>query len=196
MQGADPYEFAEPVDILPQLGKACIVVGDESTPFWECFDSKKWNVRKGALDKVRDLARAPRLAPGDYGELAREMKKVLAKDANINCATAAADAAGALASGLRRDFAGPARQLCPAILERFKEKNSLMSRAADEALRAMAAHCYALADVADDLAAALAHKNPKGGAGVMCCFSPACTLCPVLYCTPLRRCQRPETLWC
>lgn len=37
-----------------------------------------------------------------------------------------------------------------------------MSKASEEALRALAAHCFTLADVADDVAAALDHKNPKG----------------------------------
>jgi cytoskeleton-associated protein 5 len=160
-QGADAYEFAEPVDILSQLSKGPVVVGDDSAPFWDCFASKKWNMRRGALDRVRALAAAPRLAPGDYGEVARELKKVLAKDANVTCAAAAADAAAALAGGLRREFAAAARQLCPAVLERFREKNSIMSKAADEALRAMATHCYSLGEVVDEYVAALAHKNPK-----------------------------------
>lgn len=147
---------------MPQLNKAMITVGDDSTPFWDCFESKKWNMRKGALDKVKDLARTPRLACGDYGDLCRELKKVLAKDANINCAASAAEAAGALALGLRRDFNAQARQLCPAVMERFKEKNTSMGKAADETLRTMARYCYTLSEVADDIAAALGHKNPKG----------------------------------
>ena len=139
-----------------------VTVGDDPpVPFWDCFESKKWNLRKGALDRLRDAARAPRLAPGDYGDVARELKKVLAKDANITCATAAAEAVGALAAGLRREFSAQARTLCPAVLERFKDKNIMMSKAGEDALRAMATHCYSLADVADDLAAAMEHKNPK-----------------------------------
>ena len=171
-QGADPYDFATPKEILASLAAVKVTIGDDPpVPFWECFESKKWNLRKGALDRLRDAARAPRLAPGDYGDVARELKKVLAKDANITCATAAAEAVGALAAGLRREFSGPARMLCPAVLERFKDKNIMMSKAGEEALRAMATHCYSLADVADDLAAAMEHKNPKsegvweGGAG-------------------------------
>ena len=159
----DPYDFSDPVDILGGLSKSIVIVGDDSTPFWDCFTSKKWNVRKGALDKVKEAARrAPKLALGDYNPICSEVKKVLAKDANITCATSAAEVVGALAQGLRRDFGGQARQLCPAVLERFKEKNTIMSKAADDALRTMAKHCYALTDVADDLAAAMSHKNPKG----------------------------------
>jgi hypothetical protein len=163
----DPYDFSDPVDIFTPLHKTLVVVGDDSTPFWDCFESKKWNIRKGALDKVKELARSnPRLSSGEssssLNDLTREMKKILMKDANINCAASAAEVVGALALGLRRDFSNQARQLCPAVLERFKEKNTIMSKAADEALRTMATHCYGLGDVVDDIATALAHKNPKG----------------------------------
>lgn len=37
-----------------------------------------------------------------------------------------------------------------------------MSKAAEESLRVLAQHCFTLADVAEDVAAALDHKNPKG----------------------------------
>lgn len=50
-----------------------------------------------------------RLAEGDYGAVVRELKKVLAKDANITCATAAAEVAGALGSGLRSGFSSAAK---------------------------------------------------------------------------------------
>ena len=63
-QEGDPYDFAEPLDILPGLSKEALTVGDDRVPFWECFESKKWNVRKAALDRVKELARAPRCAPG------------------------------------------------------------------------------------------------------------------------------------
>ena len=50
----------------------------------------------------------------------------------------------------------------PAILERFKEKNIVMSKAAEESLRTLFEHCVGVVDCADDLVAALEHKNPKG----------------------------------
>lgn len=54
------------------------------------------------------------------------------------------------------------QHLCQPMLERFKEKNIVMSKAAEDGLRTLAAHCFTLADVAEEVAAALAHKNPKG----------------------------------
>ncbi len=54
------------------------------------------------------------------------------------------------------------QSLCAPILERFKEKNIVMSKAAEESLRTLAKYCFTLADVTEDVAAALDHKNPKG----------------------------------
>ena len=159
----DAYDFSDPVDIMGPLGKEKVVVGDDSVAFWECFESKKWNIRRAALDKIRDAAKKnPRLSgTADYNGIVAEMKKILAKDANINCAAGAAEAAGALAKGLRKDFSSQARTLCPVLLERLKEKNIVMSKAADEALHSLSKYCYSVADVAEDLATAMAHKNPK-----------------------------------
>ena len=160
---ADPYDFATPVNPIAPLAKETLTVGDDRVAFWDCFESKKWNVRKSALEHFKGAARGPRLEAGaDYGPLLRELKKILAKDANVTCAAAAAECAALLASGLRGAFAQGAKSLCPAVLERLKEKNIVMSRAADEALRAMGTHCYSVADVADDLLTGLQHKNPKG----------------------------------
>ncbi len=52
LQDADPYDFSDPVDVVGQVTKVPVVVGDDSIAFWACFESKKWNVRKAALDKV------------------------------------------------------------------------------------------------------------------------------------------------
>lgn len=161
-QEGDAYEFATPVDILGALGKAqCQVDDDPPVGFWDALEHKKWGLRKAALEKVKELGRTPRLAPGDYGELVRAMKKILQKDSIIPVAVAAAEAAATLASGLRDAFSSHAKSLCPALLERFKEKNIVMSKAVEESLRTLAKHCFTLADVTDDVAAALDHKNPK-----------------------------------
>ena len=61
MQGMDAYEFAEPANILPELGKE----------FWEMLAAKKWSERRDALAKLRTLASAPKLASGDYGDVNR-----------------------------------------------------------------------------------------------------------------------------
>ncbi|KAL4854812.1 hypothetical protein ACK3TF_004509 [Chlorella vulgaris] len=159
---SDVFEFATPVDILGPLSKAqCAVDDDPPVPFWDALDAKKWGLRKAALEKVKELGATPRLATGDYGDLVRALKKVLQKDSIVPVAVAAADVAAVLASGLRDSFSSHAKSLCPAILERFKEKNIVMSKAAEESLRMLALHCFTLLDVAEEVAAALDHKNPK-----------------------------------
>jgi cytoskeleton-associated protein 5 len=170
-EDVDPYEFAEPKDVMTSLHKTKvkIVGGDgesqEDVLFWDCFESKKWNVRKSAVEMLCDvLTRAVRLDPScqqEYSSVVRELKKILAKDANIHCAAGAAMAGEALAKGLRRDFSGLAKQMCPDILQRFKEKNPVMCQAADSCLQTFGTYCYSLKDVSDDIAHALKHKNPK-----------------------------------
>ena len=163
----DPYEFAEPANVMPSLQKAKIKVDPdaEAVPFWDCFGSKKWNVRKAALEMVRDAAlRAVRLDPAErnsYASLVREFKVILAKDANIHCAATAAMASEAMANALRSDFAGNAKLLCPDLLRRFKEKNPVMSKAAESCLQTFAVYCYSLKDVSEEITAALSVKNPK-----------------------------------
>lgn len=51
--------------------------------------------------------------------------------------------------------------LLTVLLEKFKDKAAVVNKAATEALQSMARYCFALADVAEDIAAALAHQNPK-----------------------------------
>lgn len=74
-QGMDPYEFAEPVDVTKQLDKA----------FWEGLGEAKWQLRRDSLKRLRDVCAATRLAPGDFGDLMRELKKICIKDSNVVC---------------------------------------------------------------------------------------------------------------
>ena len=74
-QGMDAYEFAEPVEVAKQLDKA----------FWEGLSAAKWQDRRDALQRLRGITASPRLAPGDFGDVLREMKKILAKDSNVVC---------------------------------------------------------------------------------------------------------------
>jgi hypothetical protein len=69
----DSYEFAEPRNIIPELKK----------DFWEGIESAKWSERKAACTTLKELASYPRLASGDYGDVNRELKKIISKDSNI-----------------------------------------------------------------------------------------------------------------
>lgn len=62
----DPYDLADPVEILSKLPK----------DFYEKVEEKKWQERKEALDAVEALVKTPKLENGDYGDLVRALKKV------------------------------------------------------------------------------------------------------------------------
>lgn len=66
-QDIDPYDLAEPVEVLSKLPK----------DFYECVEAKKWQERKDALEAVELMTRTPKLETGDYGDLIRALKKVL-----------------------------------------------------------------------------------------------------------------------
>ncbi|KAK9814323.1 hypothetical protein WJX72_004049 [[Myrmecia] bisecta] len=148
---ADAYDFSDPVNILGELK------GD----FYEALQAKKWTERRDALLRFKALAKAPKLASGDYGDVMRELRKIIVKDSNVVCVAEAINCCGALAKGLRKEYANTARSLCPVLLDKFTEKKTNVCTACAEALTLMQRHCFGLADVADELGAALDHKNPK-----------------------------------
>lgn len=65
----DPYELADPVEILSKLPK----------DFYEKIEAKKWQERKECLEAVEALIKFPKLENGDYGDLVRALKKVRSK---------------------------------------------------------------------------------------------------------------------
>ena len=155
----DAYELADPESILDKLEKQ---PKDKETPkFWDAVNSAKWKERLDAVTRLKELADAPRLASGDYGDVARALKKIVTKDANIACVGEACAAAGALAKGLRKEWTREAKVLLPGMLDKLKDKNSSVVQKNQDALLEFSKHCFSLADVADDILAALAHKMPK-----------------------------------
>lgn len=164
----------EPEDILTKLGKR----DGEKAPFLQAASSEKWKgvfpqsstgaaalsrsrilaERLAAFTDLRELAAAPRLAPGNYGEITSTIKRVLMKDANVAVVTEAACAAAALSVGLRREYRSDARILTAPLLEKFKEKNTGVIRAVHSALSAFSAHSYALTGAC--IAACHAHVSP------------------------------------
>ncbi|WIA20537.1 hypothetical protein OEZ85_004931 [Tetradesmus obliquus] len=147
----DSYEFAEPRDIIPELKK----------DFWDGIVSAKWSERKAACTTLKELAAYPRLAPGDFGDVNRELKKIISKDSNIQVVAEAMNSIAAICKSLRKDYRGACMTFCPVILEKFKDKAAVVGKAAAEALDAMSRYSISLVDVAEDIAVALAHQNPK-----------------------------------
>lgn len=64
---ADPYDISDPFPVLPALGKE----------FWDGLESKKWGERKASLTSLKEAALHPHLASGDFGDVNRELRKVI-----------------------------------------------------------------------------------------------------------------------
>lgn len=94
-EAIDPYELMTPVEILSKIPK----------DYWDKIEAKKWQERKEALEAVQKLLENPCLEKGEYGDLMRTLRKVIAKDTNVMLVTIAAKCIHGLASGLRKKFA-------------------------------------------------------------------------------------------
>lgn len=113
------------------------------------------------MDTLVNLLNTPRLKPDDYRELAKTLKTVILKDANIGVVTKAIQASGLLTKGLRQDFAAEAKSLVPALLSKFKEKKASVVAAINETLDLMTNTCFTIADIAEDITAATDDKVPQ-----------------------------------
>lgn len=150
-QEIDEYELVDPVDILTPL---------EKSGFWNGVKATKWSERKDAVAELTKLASTRRIAPGDFSEICRTLKKLIT-DVNIAVAVEAVQALGNLASGLRTNFSASSRFVLPVLLEKLKEKKPTMTEALSNTLQAMhKAGCLTLADIVEDVKAAVKNKVP------------------------------------
>ncbi|KAG5622631.1 hypothetical protein H5410_007849 [Solanum commersonii] len=139
-QEIDEYDLVDPVDILTPL---------EKTGFWEGVKATKWSERKEAVAELTKLASTKKIAPGDFAEICRTLKKLIT-DVNIAVAVEAIQAIGNLARGLRTHFSGSSRFLLPILLEKLKEKKPTLTDALTQTLQAMhKSGCLNLADIVE-----------------------------------------------
>ncbi|XP_015878689.2 protein MOR1 isoform X2 [Ziziphus jujuba] len=150
-QEIDEYELIDPVDILTPL---------EKTGFWDGVKATKWSERKEAVAELTKLASTKKIAPGDFTEICRTLKKLIT-DVNIAVAVEAVQAIGNLARGLRTHFSGGSRFLLPVLLEKLKEKKPALAEALTQTLQAMhKAGCLSLVDIVEDVRTAVKNKVP------------------------------------
>ncbi|TMX02249.1 hypothetical protein EJD97_022255 [Solanum chilense] len=150
-QEIDEYDLVDPVDILTPL---------EKTGFWEGVKATKWSERKEAVAELTKLASTKKIAPGDFAEICRTLKKLIT-DVNIAVAVEAIQAIGNLARGLRTHFSGSSRFLLPILLEKLKEKKPTLTDALTQTLQAMhKSGCLNLADIVEDVKTATKNKVP------------------------------------
>ena len=147
----DPMDLLEPVNILPLLPK----------DFYELLEAKKWQERKQSLEAAKELiAKNPRLAPGDYADMVKALKKVISKDTNVMLVALAGHTLAGLASGLRKQFSPYAVACISAILDKFKEKKVAVVAALREAADAIYP-ATSLEAIQEEVLAALGNKNPN-----------------------------------
>ncbi|XVF26272.1 hypothetical protein REPUB_Repub14bG0001500 [Reevesia pubescens] len=150
-QEIDEYELVDPVDILTPL---------EKSGFWDGVKATKWSERKEAVAELTKLASTKKIAPGDFTEVCRTLKK-LATDVNMAVAVEAIQAIGNLARGLRTHFSGSSRLLLPVLLEKLKEKKPALTESLTQTLHAMhKAGCLNLVDIVEDVKTAAKNKVP------------------------------------
>ncbi|KAI3456298.1 hypothetical protein Pfo_012961 [Paulownia fortunei] len=150
-QEIDEYELVDPVDILTPL---------EKSGFWEGVKAAKWSERKEAVAELTKLASTKRIAPGDFTEVCRTLKKLIT-DVNIAVAVEAIQALGNLARGLRTHFSGSSRFLLPVLLEKLKEKKPTLTEALTQTLQAMhKSGCLNFTDIVEDVKTAVKNKVP------------------------------------
>ncbi|KAJ8758746.1 hypothetical protein K2173_000467 [Erythroxylum novogranatense] len=150
-QEIDEYELVDPVDILTPL---------EKSGFWDGVKAAKWSERKEAVAELTKLASTKKIAPGDFLEVCRTLKK-LVTDVNIAVAVEAIQALGNLARGLRTNFSASSRFLLPVLLEKLKEKKPTLTESLTQTLQAMhKAGCLNLGDIVEDVKTATKNKVP------------------------------------
>nr|GEW51009.1 protein MOR1 [Tanacetum cinerariifolium] len=150
-QEIDEYELVDPVDILTPL---------EKSGFWKGVKATKWSERKDAVAELTKLSSTKRIAPGDFTEICRTLKKLI-NDVNIAVAVEAVQAIGNLALGLRNHFSASSRFLLPVLLEKLKEKKPTMAEALTYTLQEIhKAGCVTLADIVEDVKVAVKNKVP------------------------------------
>ncbi|EEZ99362.1 protein mini spindles [Tribolium castaneum] len=146
----DPYELADPVDILSKLPK----------DFYEKIEAKKWQERKEALEILEKLVQTPKLQSGDYGDLVRALKKMIEKDSNVVVVALAGRCLAAIAGGLKKRFQPYAGACVPSLLEKFKEKKQNVVIAIKEAIDVIYL-TTSLEAILEDVIEALGNKNPS-----------------------------------
>ncbi|KAH7979345.1 hypothetical protein HPB49_009121 [Dermacentor silvarum] len=146
----DGYDLLEAVDILSKLPK----------DFYEQCEAKKWQERREALEKLLEIASNLKLEPGDYGDLVKALKRIVAKDSNVVVVALAAKCLAGLAAGLRQKFHPYANACISTCIEKFKEKKQNVVTALREALD-NALQATNLEAILEDVAGALENKNPQ-----------------------------------
>lgn len=163
----DDDEFVEEINLTEKLEGLKIEYeqGEEKikADWGTAMDSKQWSARKTALDTAINIVGDLKLTPGPHAEIVPRLRKILAKDANINVTAAAAKLITGMANGMRKDFPpGAAKALTVDLMLRLKEKKSVLIDAVHTALDTLhLKKCIQLVQMGEEVTAAAGKKSPQ-----------------------------------
>ncbi|EYB83956.1 hypothetical protein Y032_0326g2572 [Ancylostoma ceylanicum] len=127
-------------------------------------ESTKWQERKEAFEVLYELIQKhPRLSTASmtiYGEVMDNLKKVIARDSNINVVIAALHVLKGLACGLRSRFACYISMIWSVVLDKSKDKKATVRDAVGDALDAVSDTCDP-ERLTKDLCEHLSKPNPQ-----------------------------------
>ena len=113
--GADAFELSEAVDLLQTYNQE-----------WQdqLAEMKSWKEKKELLEPLLAASNVVKIKPDDYSSLIKQLKPMM-NDSNAVVAQLSVKIIGNLVKGLKGDFEPYCRELIPALLLKFREKNTL-----------------------------------------------------------------------
>ncbi|CAG0896147.1 unnamed protein product [Darwinula stevensoni] len=145
--------------------------------FQEMYEDKKWQDRKEALDIIQPLVSNPKLEAHNYGDLVKQLIKVVRRDANVVVVAQAVQCLTELANGLKRSF-HPYATLCISIfLEKFKERKPNVVMVLREAVDTIS-RTASMESLQKGILIALESKNPAVKAETAAFLTRAFSSCP------------------
>ncbi|KNE72491.1 hypothetical protein AMAG_20529 [Allomyces macrogynus ATCC 38327] len=145
----DPFDFAEPVDVLSRMPPGIA----------DALGNPSWKVRKEAIDALLVAVSVPRIADGRYAELVRAVVARIG-DTNIVVATVAVQVLDKFARGLRGAFGPYTTSVIGPLLDKTREKRASLLEAVRSALDATC-DAGSLDAIQPEVLAAIAHKIPQ-----------------------------------
>uniref|UniRef100_A0A0N4ZIA9 TOG domain-containing protein n=1 Tax=Parastrongyloides trichosuri TaxID=131310 RepID=A0A0N4ZIA9_PARTI len=129
--------------------------------FEEMIESKKWLERKEAIEGLISIVeKCDSLdSKSSYHRLCDQLKQVIAKDANINVAAAAAKLVTLIANRLGNKFKDYGTPFVSVIFEKFKEKKVILRDALCESIDAIGKY-ISFDNIIDDIVKAMEKPNP------------------------------------
>lgn len=185
----DPYDLADPVDVLSQLPSDLALK----------VDVPKWKERVAALDEVKKICDVMKVKSGDYSDLLKILSRRLG-DANILVVTSAAETITELANGLRAQFSPYVFLVIRPLLEATKEKKKSVADAVNGALES----CFkygSLEEISEACVQSMSHKIPQIRIAVSdylalclqnCTTAPSKKACDTIFTTAIKHLDDPQ----